>query len=306
HTALVVSVYGLQQWRTGAVALATWVDPTSPSANTTRVYSYLGNPNLLAGYLIPAIAFSIAAIFAWRGWLAKGLAATMTIVNTTCLVLTYSRGGWIGLVIAVFALLMLLVHWWSISFPPFWRTWALPIAVGSTAGVLILGVLLVGPLRDRVLSIFVGRSDSSNNFRINVWAAVLDMIRDRPILGIGPGNSAFNKIYPLYQRPRYSALSAYSVWLEIAVEMGLVGFTCFVWLLLVILNQGWVQLQRLRHLRDREGFWLIGAIAALFGMLGHGIVDTVWYRPEVSTLWWLTVALIASYYRYQEPQTLSE
>jgi len=45
-----------------------------------------------------------------------------------------------------------------------------------------------------------GRADSSNNFRINVWAAVVEMIRDRPILGIGPGNTAFNKIYPLYQR----------------------------------------------------------------------------------------------------------
>jgi len=29
-------------------------------------------------------------------------------------------------------------------------------------------------------------------------------------------------------------------------------------------------------------------------MLGHNVVgDTVWYRPEVNTLWWLMVALIA-------------
>jgi len=31
-------------------------------------------------------------------------------------------------------------------------------------------------------------------------------------------------------------------------------------------------------------------------MLGHNVGDTVWYRPEVNTLWWLMVALIASYY----------
>jgi len=41
------------------------------------------------------------------------------------------------------------------------------------------------------------------------------MIRDRPILGIGP--TAFNKIY-LYQRPRFNALSAYSILLEVAVK----------------------------------------------------------------------------------------
>ncbi|MEY3255153.1 MAG: putative bicarbonate transporter, IctB family, partial [Cyanobacteriota bacterium] len=38
------------------------------------------------------------------------------------------------------------------------------------------------------------------------------------------------------------------------------------------------------------------AIAAIFGMLGHGTVDTVWYRPEVNTVWWLMVAMVASYW----------
>jgi putative inorganic carbon (HCO3(-)) transporter len=31
-------------------------------------------------------------------------------------------------------------------------------------------------------------------------------------------------------------------------------------------------------------------------MLAHGTVDTIWFRPEVNTLWWLMVALIASYW----------
>jgi putative inorganic carbon (HCO3(-)) transporter len=131
---------------------------------------------------------------------------------------------------------------------------------------------------------------------MNVWAAVVEMIRDRPILGIGPGNNAFNKIYPLYMRPRYSALSAYSILLEIAVETGFIGLLCFLWLLIVTFNQGVQQLSRLRTLANPQGFWLMGAIATMAGMLAHGIVDTVWYRPEVSTLWWLMVAIIASYY----------
>jgi len=48
--------------------------------------------------------------------------------------------------------------------------------------------------RSRSVSLPVERD--SNNFRINVWAAVVEMIRDRPILGIGSGSTAFNKIYP--------------------------------------------------------------------------------------------------------------
>jgi len=298
HVATFVSIYGMRQWFFGATALATWVDPESPLSKTTRVYSYLGNPNLLAGYLVPAIALSIAAVFAWRGWLPKALALLMAVLNSSCLILTFSRGGWIGLVVVFFAFAVLFAYWWSVYLPSFWRTWLLPALLGGLIGILILGLLFVGPLRDRVSSMFVGRQDSSNNFRINVWAAVTKMIRDRPILGIGPGNTAFNKVYPIYQvSPRYTALSAYSILLEICVETGVLGASCFLWLLLVTFNQGAIQLQRLRDASSAEGFWLMAAIAAMLGMLAHGLFDTVWYRPEVNTLWWLMVALVASYYQ---------
>lgn len=295
--AVLVSVVGLRQWFFGADALATWVDAESSLAGTTRVYSFLGNPNLLAAYLLPAVTFSGAAIFVWKRWTAKLLALLLTVTNAACLVLTFSRGGWIGFVVMSFVGMMLLVHWFSVHLPRLWRRLALPIVLGVSAAVVVLAVATVEPLRDRVGSMFVGREDSSNNYRINVWSGVIKMIRDRPIIGIGPGNSAFNRVYPRYQRTGYSALSAYSIFLEVLVETGIIGLTCFLWLLLVTFNQGWVQLQRLRSARNTAGFWLMAAIATMFGMLAHGMFDTVWYRPQVSTLWWLMVALVASFYQ---------
>lgn len=302
HISLIVSVYGMRQWFFGAPPLATWTDPTSSMAGVTRVYSYLQNPNLLAAYLIPATIFSVVAIFVWSGLLPKLLAVTMTVVNSLCLVFTWSRGGWIGLLAASFVLFLLLVYWWTPKLPPAWGKWALPGVFGGTFTLVLLAMLFVEPLRDRVASIFVGRSDSSNNFRINVWQSTIEMIRDRPILGIGPGNSAFNKIYPLYMRPRFSALSAYSIWLETAVETGFIGLTAFVWLLVVTFNQGLQQLQQLRSQANLQGYWLMGAIAIIVGMLAHGVVDTVWYRPQINTLWWLVMAIVASYYPDPRPQ----
>lgn len=296
HVSLIVSVYGIRQWFFGAKALATWVDPESSLAKTTRVYSYLGNPNLLAGYLLPAVVLSLVAIFAWHGWIKKALAVTMLVANTACLVLTFSRGGWIALVVGLLAAIALLVYWWSMELPTFWRTWILPMMLGGLIGLLVLAVIFVEPVRLRVVSIFADRQDSSNNFRRNVWDAVFEMIRDRPIIGIGPGHNSFNKIYPLYQRPRYTALSAYSIFLEIAVEMGFMGLACFLWLVIVTLNTAFMQMHRFLESRSTDGLWLIGAIATLLGMLAHGTVDTVWYRPEVNTLWWLMVALVASYW----------
>ncbi len=306
HVALIVSAYGVKQWFSGPAALATWVDPTSPLSKTPRVYSFLGNPNLLASYLLPAIAFSLVAVFAWRRLLPKALALTMLIVNSYCLFRTGSLGGWIGLGMMVVTLTVLLWYWWSEHLPPFWRKWLLPIVFGGMVGLLLLAIGLDEAVRLRVLRLFVGREDSSNNFRINVWSSVVEMISDRPIIGIGPGNTAFNKIYPQYMRPRFSALSAYSILLEVAVETGLVGFCCFLWLLVVTFNQGVQQLRRLRALANPDGFWLVGAIASMMGILAHGLVDTVWYRPEVNTLWWLMVAIVASYYTPPSPDIATD
>ena len=306
HVSLIVSIYGMRQWFFGASALATWVDPESPLSKTTRVYSYLGNPNLLAGYILPAVVFSLVAAFAWQGWIKKALALTMFFVNTACLILTFSRGGWIGLVVSFLIAIALLVYWWSIEMPPFWRRWSLPIIIGGLIGALLLAVIFVEPVRLRVVSIFADRKDSSNNFRRNVWDAVFEMIRDRPIIGIGPGHGSFNKIYPLYQHPRYTALSAYSVFLEVTVETGFVGLAAFLWLLIVTFNAAFLQISRLRKLRSVDGYWLIGAIATMAGMLAHGTVDTVFYRPEVNTIWWLMLALVASYYTYSPQNQTKE
>lgn len=293
---LVISVYGIRQEIFGVEQLATWNDPNSELAEATRAYSYLGNPNLLAGYLLSAISLSISALWVWKTWLQKGVALTAVLVNTYCLYATDSRGGWIALVGLLTVYLLFIYYWYREKLPRFWQIWLVPLVFAFFVGLLLSAVTFVEPLRLRVMSIFAGREDSSNNFRMTVWVAVFEMIFDRPLLGIGPGNEAFNQIYPLYQRPNYTALSAYSIYLEILVEMGAIGLTTFLGLLAMIAHQGWQKLKALRELKAVEGFWVIGAIAAIMGMLTHGVVDTVWYRPEISTLWWLMVAIIASYY----------
>lgn len=157
-------------------------------------------------------------------------------------------------------------------------------------------VVLVPPIRVRVMSIFAMREDSSNNFRFNVYAAVFKMIKAYPITGIGPGNEAFNSIYPLFQSPRYTALSAYSIYFETLVEGGIIGGLAFLWMLLLNFLQGLGQLGRLRRAMTIDGLWLIAALGGAAGLLVQGLFDTVWYRPQLSTLWWMLLAIVASFY----------
>ena len=290
-SALVASAYGVQQSFLGAPELATWTDPTSEIAGTTRVYSFLGNPNLFAGYLMPALPLGAIAAIYWQSWGMKAIGAITAILGAFCITQSQSRGGLMGLAAESFVIVLLLVYWWGKRLPK----WTLPTVFGGTAGAIALGTILVPTLRKRVGSIF-GTEDSSNAFRVNVWMSVLNMIKAKPILGIGPGNKAFNLVYPQYQRSGYSALGTYSVPLEITVETGIVGVICYGWLIFTIFRQGWIALNRLRSDRDANGLWIIGAIATLAGMIVHGLVDTVWYRPQVQLLWWLAIAIISSFY----------
>jgi putative inorganic carbon (hco3(-)) transporter len=304
HVALVVSVYGVHQSIYGAEQLATWIDPASPLSKSIRVYSYIRNPNELAGYLLPAIAFSVAAVFMWRGWVRKTLAVVMVMVNTYCLQATLARGAWIGAVVMVLVTAGLTYYWFRPSLPKFWKSWGLPIGLGGILAILGLGILVVPSLRERVSSIFVGGGDSSNNFRLNVWKAVQHMIQTRPIFGFGPGDRVFKRMYPIYQvSPRFSALSAYSIFLETIVEIGLVGFACFLWSITVTFNCGVRGLARLRQTGDSQAFWLMGAIAAMVGLLLQGLTDTDWYRPEIQAIWWFAVGIIASFYQVGERET---
>jgi putative inorganic carbon (hco3(-)) transporter len=298
HVALVVSVYGVNQSIYGAKQLATWVDAESTLAKTTRVYSYILNPNQLAAYLLPAIAFSVAAFFIWNGWVQKTLAIVMVVTNAYCLQATYCRGAWVGAIVGIFVAAGLVYYWLRPTLPQFWRSWALPIALGIIVAIGGLAIVAIPLLRDRVFSIFSGSKDSSNNVRIEVWKAVSKMIQNRPLLGFGPGDRVFKQIYPIYQTsPRFSATGAYSVFLETIVEIGYLGCASLIWMLAVTVNCGISGLKRLRQTGDPQAFWLMAAIVSMVAAVCQGATDTVWYRPDVQTLWWLAVGIIASFYQ---------
>jgi putative inorganic carbon (HCO3(-)) transporter len=176
------------------------------------------------------------------------------------------------------------------AWPPLWRKlFPLLLLVGGAALLVVL-VTQVEPLRVRVMSLVAGRQDSSNNFRINVWLAALDMIQARPWLGIGPGNDAFNQIYPLFQQPKFNALSAYSIPLELAVEAGVPGLLAGVGLLVA-------NLRTAMTLWRGDGVFRLPAlavIAVIAGLAVQGLTDTIFFRPEVQLVGWFCVATLAA------------
>ena len=287
---LITSVIGIRQLYGDSSALARWSDSNSVAEGTVRIYSTLENPNLLAGFLLPVLPLAVVSLLRWRSRLQRLFDITSLILGMFALVLTYSRGAWMGMVasLAVVGLLLALRH--TRHWPPFWRR-ALPLAL-LLGGAVVLAVLViqVEPLRVRVMSLLAGREDSSNNFRMNVWGSVLQMIQERPWLGIGPGNTAFNLIYPLYQQPKFNALSAYSIPLELAVEAGIPGLLAGLGLFLTAVRTGLAQ-------RSAEGRLVLPSLAAVAVFVGlgvQGLTDTIFFRPEVQLQAFFCLATLAA------------
>ncbi len=285
-----VSVYGLYQYKIGVEPLATWEDPTVEE-KAVRIYSTLRNPNLLAGYLVPLVPISMSlilgAFFSKRFLLmAPALLATGIIALAT--VLTGSRGGYLGLASGCATLLFFTgayifkekknLRWLIVT-----GFIALPI-------LCMMLVHFLPSVGQRFTSIFAGREHSSNSFRMNVWLSSLKMFKDNWWLGVGVGNQAFVLAYGLYMVSGYDALGTYCVPLEVGVETGALGLAIFVLMILAALFRG------------HFGFWqaptewqrwlTAGAAAAMVGMMTHGLVDTVFYRPQVQFIFWLLMAIL--------------
>ncbi len=282
-----IALHGIYQWTIKVPPLALWDDAGS-LGHITRVYSFLRNPNLLAGYLLPAMALTLGASLPARGlwrWLGLGAVA----VQSLCLYFTYSRGGWLGM-ITVWAVFAAVFVWRERARLAPYRKHLFAAAI--VVLLLLVVVVMSSPaLMERLASMVTVRGHSSNSYRANVWAAVVKMIGDTWPIGIGPGNDVFKRLYPLYMVSGFEALGAYNVFLEVFVEMGIVGIGAFLWLLVAhVARQAWGVAQRWS---DGRSWMMAACLAATAAICVHGMVDTVFYRPQVSILFWLVLALTA-------------
>ena len=275
-------------------AISTWQDTSSlnPEQIMTRVYGTLKpyNPNLLGGYFVaglPAI-FGMSAYcltkktYNWALiWLLLALVTTGALVSTGC------RGSYLALIV-MFGLMFL------ISAKFLWNTYKkiyLAI-VGGVVALGTLGVLASTSLRARVLSIFAMRSDSSNSFRFNVYQSSLQMLKDNFLLGIGVGNQNFREIYGLYMKTGFDALSTYNIYLEIAVESGIFALIAFAGFLIDALYSAVRTILKTENIKI--AILLSIPLVSIAGMMTHGLVDTVFFRPQIQFIFWTMIAVITA------------
>ena len=112
------------------------------------------------------------------------------------------------------------------------------------------------------------------------------MLKDYWLTGIGVGS--FSLIYPLYFFTAANSYHAHNLFLQVGLELGVIGFAVFVLLLIF-----WCQrLYRAIPGAEKSRRWLTGAaLAGLLGLLLQGLTDHLWFNYRIVLLFWLVVGL---------------
>jgi len=224
-----------------------------------RIWSTLGNPNFFAGFLIMAIPLSIAILLEWRRQnknglsLNTGLIVTLFCLQLLCLNFTYSRASWVGLFFGLAILaglwrrqlgkmrkifkLTILVLFLAISFIFLLKTIEMRrLALKNLEPLETRG--LISKTAQRLVSIIdLGEADAAS--RISGWKSALEIIKERPLLGIGPDTFSINfRRYAFLEFSRLTGIAlanpayAHNEVLQITATIGMVGLLSYLWLLL--------------------------------------------------------------------------
>ena len=283
----------------GVTEISGWQDTSNinPEEIISRAYGTLKpyNPNLLAGYLLSGLSSFVYFILLFLKQNRKRIALVFSVlflINLIAIIDTGCRGAYLGFALFFPALFLGIIFYIQKKFGGLSaiKKRYKNITLTGIIGVVLFSVLNPA-ISKRFASIFSFREDSSISFRLNVYESAINMLKDNPFLGIGIGNQNFREIYGLYMKTGFDALGAYCVPLEIAVESGifaLIAFVCFIILCLVhsykICNG--------EKYSTQSKILSLAVFLMILSTMGHGLFDTIWFRPQVQILFWVYIAML--------------
>jgi len=283
RTAVIVMAVGfgvnglvaLLQTTTGLFTDWTWLGAaredmkqTISEGDVLRASGFLGTSNGLGWYLVTFLPVPLSMLVLkvedFRGW-KRWLLAVSSVLGVIALILTYTRGSWIALVVALLALIALLYL-------------TLPIAkrgrfILRIAALALLTMLICLPFSETIYIRLTEDDRGSAYSRVPLIQVAQEMIAVNPWLGVGLAN------YEADMR-RYDTTSelisdgfdwpVHNIFLHMTAEAGLPATLCFLTLIIIALRRGW------RALRSRDHFLqalAAGLIAGIIAFMVTGMKE---------------------------------
>ena len=271
---LLISLYGIYQFKFGgSFANSSFVDKEMFEDIGARVSGTFDNPNVMGEYLLLIIPFVISYIAIFKTFRKKLFSFIALGIFMVALLLTYSRGCYLGIILAITVFLLLS---------------SLKFILLFIAGGLAVPFVMPKSIINRFASIG-NTEDSSTSYRISIWKGAINLIKDNLFRPVGQGTKAFNSIYPLYALNGVGAEHTHNLFLQIAVETSILGLISFIILLFRIFQN---ILSGIRLAKDKTyKFFMIASISSLIGFIMQSIFDNTWYNNRIFLLFWIVVAV---------------
>lgn len=270
------SLYGLAQKFMGIEVNELLVDVSVNADTPGRVYSVFENPNAFAKVLVMFIPMALTMfIYSDKKWISF-MSLGVFLLSVMMLLLTYSRGGWIGFAAGIVIYLLLL------------KPSVIPFAI-LAVGIAI--PILPDSILNRVLSIF-NTKDTSSASRIPLFQATYELIKDNPVTGIGLGNDTLKEaVYDgNYYSNQMNFIHAHNIYLQIWAETGIFGLLSFLGSMFSALGRGVKAVRGEGSPKILKGIIAAG-VSGLAGVLVFGVVDYIWAYPRVMTIFWVLFAI---------------
>jgi O-antigen ligase len=266
-----VSQVALPEWAAWALRVKLEACRASPMFRAKAFFSIYMT---LGGSLLICLALMLARVVTVTRS-SRRLEIVTGVPAAIALALTYVRNAWLGLGAAV-----------------------LILSGFTRRRLLLLGLVLAvaialsvpSPFQRRALSI-VDPADPTSRERLYFWEAGWRMVKDAPLLGLGPGG--VKRHYPEYRDPaarRPATGHLHNNAVQIAAERGVLGLAAWLSIWIAFFVQAGRIYLRLPLTRADDRALCAGSVAAVAGFLVAGLFEYNFGDSEVIGLAWVVMA----------------
>lgn len=199
----------------------------------------------------------------------KSFLILLLVLLGTCLLLTSSRGAWLGFLSALTLMFILSKRF---------------VTLYAVIGAFLVVLLFLPGIKERMHFTFGAGGDAT---RFAMWQGALAMIEENPYLGKGLGT--FMDHFPRYNYTENPyARYAHNCFLQIWAESG--GFSLLSFLLFIGIILWW----GIEVFKKKKDYLSLGIICAIFGFLAHSFVDTQLYSLQLAMLFWVMLGFLTA------------
>ena len=216
----------------------------------------------------------------------RNLAAAAAAVMVGTIFLSGSRGGMLAIAAELVILAALLIK----------QKRGLRTAIGLGLFLAIVVGLLTwvggSELSRRIATVGPSHSELSNDMRTYINRDGLRMFLKKPVLGWGLGT--FPVVYPQFRTfyTNFFVNQAHNDYLQLLVEMGLVGFATMIWFVVTVYTRALKKIGDWTG--DISGAVTLACMLGLSGILVHSAVDFNLQIPANAALFYVLCTIAAS------------